>query len=404
VDQFSATILIMRAAQLVPLGKSAISRICRYSIDDWNVFLVRGLSSFVDLPSRGENEVKPRASNPVSNKTTLLKGVNKAQVKPRASNPVSNKTKLLEKPKSKRISKRKMARMDEKEAVVDFQKLLSTRWKKSCFLTAADITLDGKPQKPLFTAVDYKAAMDRAILAGRAALPYHQTVEPYKFVRFLGPSAIAKLADIARENFICQNKEDDSYKNDTQELLEAADHCREKWIHVPCFMVVLMTPKEEIRSSKTERATNYGDKNTAFSGSETDKTKTIEGTTGETDTRVGDVIVNTIEPVVHDVDSSQPYEFCPHRPLFAGLELKQFTLAISASQNVVLSLRAEDLACDHYLSGPPFIYTPAFRLLVQAGERDRVVSVIAIGQHKNARRYHFYRGRLAVDRAIVDIL
>jgi hypothetical protein len=400
----------MRASQVVPLGKRAISRITRYSVDDWKVIVGRGFSSTdlidIDRTSKGENEGNPSASNPLSNETKLSRDDNSMQVKPRASNPVLNKTKLLQKPKIKRIAKRKKTRMDEKEAVMDFQKLLSTRWKRSSFLTAKDIEPDEKTQRTLFTAVDYRAALDRAIIAGRAALPYHQTVEPYKFVRLLGPSAIAKLADIARENFICRSMEDDSYKNDSPELMEAADRFRENWIQVPCFMIVLMTPKEDIKPSKPSKNEIATNETTAFAGSENDQTKIDRGTAGETDVKEGHHVssTNTIEPVVHDVDPSRPFDFCPHRPLLAGLELKQFTIAISASQNAVLSLRAEDLACDHYLSGPPWIYTPAFRQLVQAGECDRIVSVIAIGQHKNARRYQIYRGKLAVDRAIVDIL
>ena len=92
-------------------------------------------------------------------------------------------------------------------------------------------------------------------------------------------------------------------------------------------------------------------------------------------------------------------------PLFSFVSRGQYASACAAVQNVLLSLHAEEIAT-RWATGP-VIQTPAFRQLVGATTRDRIVALIMVGLPKSshetvtdARPRRFRRG---LDELVQDL-
>lgn len=234
-----------------------------------------------------------------------------------------------------------------------FQTLLQTRSTTSQFRNRASDALvnsfhntDDAP--PLLTAAEYKAAVYRAVIVGRAA-PNHKRTEPFTLKRLLGPSPnTERLADIAgKVHFQLQSNKYLGASDDT--LLAEAESKREKWSKIPAFLVTLVS---STRPSDVEK---------------------IEATT-EGSKKEGD----------------DDYIPLPYLPPETERELEDYAAACAATQNILLSLHAEGLA-SKWATGP-VVRTPAFRKLIHAESSDRVVALIMIGQaavqkHHRHRRY-----------------
>jgi nitroreductase len=176
-------------------------------------------------------------------------------------------------------------------------------------------------QYPPIHSVDfYKAALDRAVAAGRTA-PNHKRTEAVSFRRIAAPDTIQKLADIATK----------VSNNPTK---------GEKWQRTPAFLVTL-----------------------------------VHHETVQAKTHVPITADNTTTAATSEDDLYKPISFVPPT---STLELEDYAAACAATQNVLLSLHSEGLATK-WATGP-VIQTPAFRTLIDANATDRIVALIFIGE------------------------
>jgi nitroreductase len=196
----------------------------------------------------------------------------------------------------------------------------------------------------------YKAALDRAVAAGMAA-PNHKRTEPFSFKRILGPSnSTRRLADIAGQVYRHSpkhrqpNGSDSGTVLDLDVLLAEANRKREKWLHIPAFLVTLVSslPLEQRRREQQLQQ---------------------------------QAVMTRDMPTPND-DEAVSFLPLPFVPPANERELEDYAAACAATQNVLLSLHAEHVACK-WATGS-LIHTPAFRSLVQAQPTDRVVALVQI--------------------------
>lgn len=216
------------------------------------------------------------------------------------------------------------------------QSLLTSRRTTSKFRSnQTDQTLidNAAVLRPLLTTAEYKAAIDRAVEAGRSA-PNHKRTEPFTFKRILGPSETTdRLADIAKNVYIYEKTIRGEKPNKTL-VLEAAQRKKDKWGQIPAYLVTLVSTKK-----------------------------------GNSE---------TLPDFVPDVSKDRLYETLSFIPPASERELEDYAAACAATQNVLLSLHAEKVATK-WATGP-IIQTRAFRRLIHARPEDRVVALIMIGQ------------------------
>ena len=231
-----------------------------------------------------------------------------------------------------------------------FQNLLRTRRTTSKFRTSTLTDEDDNNTENLLTAEQYRAALHRAVLAGRAA-PNHKRTEPFSFRRLVGPTpATERLADIAQQVYLRSRKDTTA---DPAMVVAAAQRKRDKWSQVPAFLVTLVFTTKPGEDSNN----------------------------------------NDFTPIATTANDQSLYDPLPFQPPTCERALEDYAAACAATQNVLLSLHSEGLA-SKWATGP-VIQTPAFRDLIQAGPEDRVVALIMIGQapptmttSQRPRRFH----------------
>jgi hypothetical protein len=204
----------------------------------------------------------------------------------------------------------------------------------------------------------YKAALDRAVVAGLTA-PNHKRTEPFSFKRILGPSSTtSRLADIAGQVYRHSpkhnhqpNGSDSGTVVDVNVLLAEANRKREKWLQIPAFLVTLVSslPLEQRRREQQQQQQQQQQQP-----------------------------VLTYDTCTNNDDNDDTVSFLPlpFIPPANERELEDYAAACAATQNVLLSLHAEHVACK-WATGS-IIHTPAFRSLVQAQPTDRVVALVQI--------------------------
>jgi nitroreductase len=182
---------------------------------------------------------------------------------------------------------------------------------------------------PVLEEQDYwRKALQRAVLCGYQA-PNHKRTEPFTFKQMIAPSArTQRLSEIAYNVSLHQANRDKSLSSEQLAAKkEKARSKKDRWNRIPAFLVA--TVEEE----------RYGE--------------------------------NDLEPL-------DEYDQFPYFPPQTELALENYASTCAAVQNVLLSLHAENIATK-WATGP-IIRTPAFRNLIQAGDNDRVVALIMVGQ------------------------
>jgi nitroreductase len=202
-----------------------------------------------------------------------------------------------------------------------FQNLLQTRRSISRFtpLTAP---------VPIAEEEDYwMQALERAVLCGYQA-PNHKRTEPFTFKRMIAPSVrTERLAEIAYRTSLHQVKGQGLSKEQIMDKNSAAQRKREKWSRIPAFLVATVEEEGSLES---------------------------------------------------DLESLNEYDQLPYVPPQTERALEDYASACAAVQNVLLSLHSEKIATK-WVTGP-VIRTPAFRDLIQADPKDRIVALIMVGQ------------------------
>lgn len=206
-----------------------------------------------------------------------------------------------------------------------FQNLLQTRRTTSRFTSLASPT-------PVLDEQDYwRNALRRAVLCGYQA-PNHKRTEPFTFRQMIAPSArTQRLADIAYHVAMRQANLDTSLSN--EQLAAKQDRARQKrdrWNQIPAFLVA--TVDEE----------------------------------------------NSFLQEENGLELLNEYDQFRYVPPQSERALENYASTCAAVQNVLLSLHSEDIS-SKWATGP-IISTPAFRTLIQAGDNERVVALIMIGQ------------------------
>jgi nitroreductase len=229
------------------------------------------------------------------------------------------------------------------EISVLFQNMLKTRRSNSSFLLAPpeDLTY-------------WRDALGRAASCGYNA-PNHKRTEPFTFKRMISPSASTdRLADIAYNVSIRDQKAKKPEARPSAEAIrEKAEKKRNKWRHIPAYLVALVTSRDAVLDSG-------------------------------------------------DNHSVSEYEDLPYVPLANELEMENYAAACAAVQNVLLSLHSEQIA-SKWVTGP-VIRTRAFRELVGAEPTDRVVGLIMVGQPVDSKRVRGFRRRRSLDGdVLIDI-
>jgi nitroreductase len=218
-----------------------------------------------------------------------------------------------------------------------FHRLLLTRRTTSQFRTR------NGDEHDLLTAAEYRAAIERAVLAGRAA-PNHKRTEPFTFKQMLSPStATERLAEIAAQVQL--------RRENLPDREQAAERKRQKWKEIPAFLVTLV-------ASSTPQYYHLTDDLSA-------------------------------------VTTDDPYEPSPFVGPSTERELEDYAAACAATQSILLSLHAEGIATK-WATGL-VVRTAAFRELIRAKETERVVGLILIGQAKTGTKPRRYRRELHGD-------
>jgi nitroreductase len=248
------------------------------------------------------------------------------------------------------VSQASSSRSAQTDLSVSFQNLLQTRRTTSQFRSASEALKNNTgavhqhgESPPLLTSAEYKAALDRAVAAGRAA-PNHKRTEPFTFKRLLGPSpSTEKLADIAGHVHL-QNQRDKLQGASEDALLAESQRKRDKWIQIPAFLVTLVSSAQPKEGRDEEQ-----------------------------------------------LNDNSPYVPLPYIPPATERELEDYAAACAATQNILLSLHAEEISTK-WATGP-VVRTPAFRELIHAQPSDRVVALIMIGQTATTAAKQQYRRR-----------
>ena len=229
---------------------------------------------------------------------------------------------------------------DEHTSLVDIDTTLSTQF-QNLLQTRRTSSRFANPEAHQ-DASYWKDALDRAVECGLMA-PNHNRTEPFRFKRLLAPSASTqRLAEIVYQVSLDADSDHD-----------AAARKRDKWNHIPAFLVTLVESPQI---------------------SANDVTTTTATTTTTTTT------------------TTSPYAPLPFVPPTTERELEDYASACAAVQNILLSLHAEHVA-SKWATGP-VVRTTAFRQLVQARPQDRVVALVMVGgrqrrqQQPRKRRLH----------------
>jgi len=211
---------------------------------------------------------------------------------------------------------------DEVDFAAQFQNLLQTRRTSTHFARHAS----------LFSESYWKDALERAVLCGYHA-PNHKRTEPFTFKRMIAPSPhTERLAEIAYNVNLKQQRA--KAKGASEEaMLAAAEKKREKWKHIPAYLVAL---------------------------------------------------VSCSDAIAEDSNQYDQYDLLPYKPPATERELEDYASTCAAIQNVLLSLHSEQIA-SKWVTGP-VIRTLAFRELVEAQPTDRVAALIMVGEADTSKR------------------
>lgn len=203
-------------------------------------------------------------------------------------------------------------------AARNFQAMIQTRRSTSHFDTTLTAT-DG--------ATFWKDALDRAVACGKRA-PNHKRTEAFSFKRILSPSAATeRLAEIAYRVALDKSQSEAN-----------AERKRAKWSQIPAFLVVMVRAPDPLYPE-------YDD---------------------------DEVLLLEDQGLLY-----RPLDFVAPQ---TEREMEDYASSCAAVQNVLLSLHAEQIA-SKWATGP-VIQTPAFRRLVGATSRDRIVALVMVGLPK----------------------
>jgi len=210
----------------------------------------------------------------------------------------------------------KNAPYNEGRLVASFQSILQTRRTTSKYRTLSEASPPAPGMPPLLTREQYRAALDRAVLSGRAA-PNHKRTEPFSFKRLLAPSkSTARLADIAEQVYLRQKlNAGDSGEPPDQSILDAAQRKHDKWFQIPVFLVTLVSTKANSEHSPA--------------------------------------VASAL------LDEHNIYDPLPYSPPTSERALEDYAAACAATQNVLLSLHAEGLASKVRLHTVLFYFSSA---------------------------------------------
>mmetsp|Transcript_7492 Transcript_7492/g.17834 ORF Transcript_7492/g.17834 Transcript_7492/m.17834 type:complete len:377 (-) Transcript_7492:86-1216(-) len=219
-----------------------------------------------------------------------------------------------------------------------FQNLLKTRR-----------TVSNLVQHPESSA-HLNAAISRAVQCAVEA-PNHKRTEPYTFTRLIAPSAATEaLADVCYHVSVRRMRE--KQKGSEKTLLAEAERKRDRWRNIPAFLVAAVggmpdqVPSDSHASHQKER-------------------------------------------------SEYMYAELPFVPPQTELQLENYAATCAATQNVLLSLHAEELG-SKWATGP-VIRTKAFRDVVQLRNDELVVGLIMLGVPKRVPRSPKRRRKLMGD-------
>lgn len=249
-------------------------------------------------------------------------------------------------PSTRQLQSFKVKEYDEGETLTNateehmslrFQNFLQTRRTSTSFALPSE----------RFDETYWRDALSRAVECGYNA-PNHRRTEPFTFKRMISPSRkTERLAEIAYYVNIQQQIENASSPGSNEEMMnERAQNKRTKWRNIPAYLVAL-----------------------------------VEG-----ETMVADP---------EEIKNANAYDQLPYVAPKTERELEDYASTCAAVQNVLLSLHAEHIA-SKWVTGP-VIRTPAFRELVEASPRDRVVALIMVGQRNEDRTVHPRRHRRPLD-------
>ena len=203
-----------------------------------------------------------------------------------------------------------------------FQNLLQTRRTRGRLEPLAILPPLYESQQDFFVA-----ALDRAVKCGYQA-PNHKRTEPFVFKRMISPSKTTqRLAEISYHVNLRKQLSKEGMDLETATVL--AENKQAKWSKIPAFLVT------------TVREESY-----------------------------------QYDP---DAENLDEYSELPYKAPATELELENYAAASAAVQNVLLSLHSEKIATK-WATGP-VIKTPAFRELIEADPRDRVVALVMVGGH-----------------------
>ena len=219
-----------------------------------------------------------------------------------------------------------------------FQNLLKTRR-----------TVSNLVQHPESSA-HLNAAISRAVQCAVEA-PNHKRTEPYTFTRLIAPSAATEaLADVCYNVSVRRMRE--KQKGSEKTLLAEAERKRDRWRNIPAFLVA------------------------AVGG-------------------MPDQVPSDSHPTHQKERSEYMYAELPLVPPQTELQLENYAATCAATQNVLLSLHAEELG-SKWATGP-VIRTKAFRDVVQLRNDELVVGLIMLGVPKRVPRSPRRRRKLMGD-------
>ena len=200
---------------------------------------------------------------------------------------------------------------------IELQKLIQTRRTCSYFLKQKQSVQKDLDDDPNYY---WRDVLLRAAECGYTA-PNHKRTEPFTFKSIVVPSKIDELANVAYQvELRKQRNKEPSF------ALEKAEKKKQKWKSIPAYLVALVEAQQA-------------------------------------------QVPETI---------SDDYEEIPFVAPASERELEDYASACAAVQNVLLSVHAEDLGTK-WATGP-VVKTKAFRQLIEADEKERVVGLLMIGE------------------------
>ena len=216
----------------------------------------------------------------------------------------------------------------------------------------------------------------RAVQMGYTA-PRHQRTEPYTFKRLLSHDSIERLANIAANVYyyqqmnklrqqqqhltnahpnhtIEQRQQQDERK--VQKIIKNMERKRDNWRNIPAFLVTLLVPSKTDVTPDVTTMTHHPD-----DADEDDDTPRNITTMPLVDDRHK---TNSKEQDDMNITEDEYwYRPLPFRPIVSELEGANYAAACAATQNLLLSLHAEQMATK-WVTGP-ILHTPAFYELLQ---------------------------------------